>query len=286
MARRAGTGATARATRGNAGRQAALPKEKAAGAVQSLTRGLQLLQRLGEAEGGVMLTDLAQTVGLPNSTTHRLLTTLEAMGFARQTPDLGLWQVGVEAFRVGNAFLRSRDIVEQARPHLYHLMEEAGETANLALLHEGRAVMVYQVECHEMMRMIVRIGGAVPMHASGVGKAMLAAMSEVEVKAVLHRHGLARHTPHTVDSPARLAEEMAATRGRGFSIDDEEHAVGLRCAAAAILDEEGRPLGAISISGPAARLSRERLLELGARVAREAASITRELGGLVPKGQA
>jgi IclR family acetate operon transcriptional repressor len=251
--------------------------------VQSLTRGLQLLQRLGEAEGGVMLTDLAQTVGLPNSTTHRLLTTLEAMGFARQTPDLGLWQVGVEAFRVGNAFVRGRDIVEQARPHLHHLMEEAGETANLALLHEGRAVMVYQVECHEMMRMIVRIGGAVPMHASGVGKAMLAAMREDEVKAVLHRHGLARYTSHTVDSPARLAEEIAATRARGFSIDDEEHAVGLRCAAAAILDEEGRPLGAISISGPAARLSRERLLELGARVSREAAGITRELGGIVPR---
>lgn len=279
MARQTGSTRTARGRRGSAGRQAAEPKDKAAGAVQSLTRGLQLLQRLGENEGGAMLTDLAQTVGLPNSTTHRLLTTLEAMGFARQTPDLGLWQVGVEAFRVGNAFLRSRDIVEQARPHLYRLMEEAGETANLALLHEGRAMMVYQVECHEMMRMIVRIGSAVPMHASGVGKAMLAAMSEEEVKAVLHRHGLNRYTSHTVDSPARLAEEITAARSRGFALDDEEHAIGLRCAAAAILDEEGHPLGAISISGPAARLSRERLLELGARVAREAAGITRDLGG-------
>jgi IclR family acetate operon transcriptional repressor len=268
-----------RGRRGNAGRPAPASRTKAPGAVQSLTRGLQLLQRLGEAEGGVMLTDLAQTVGLPNSTTHRLLTTLEAMGFARQTPELGLWQVGVEAFRAGNAFLRSRDIVEQARPHLFHLMEESGETANLALLHEGRAVMVYQVECREMMRMIVRIGTAVPMHASGVGKAMLAAMGEEEVKAILHRHGLTRHTPHTVDSPARLAEELRVVRSRGFALDDEEHAVGLRCAAAAILDEEGHPLGAISISGPAARLSRERLLELGARVAREAAGITRELGG-------
>ncbi len=276
------TNTAGRSRRGNAARQAPAPKDKAAGAVQSLTRGLQLLQRLGETEGGRMLTDLAQTVGLPNSTTHRLLTTLEAMGFARQTPDLGLWQVGVEAFRAGNAFLRNRDIVEQARPHLYHLMEEAGETTNLALLHDGRAVMVYQVECHEMMRMIVRIGGAVPMHASGVGKAMLAAMDDEEVKAVLHRHGLTRYTPHTADSPARLAEELRATRSRGFSLDDEEHAIGLRCAAAAILDEEGRPLGAISISGPAARLSRERLLELGTRVAREAASITRELGGRAP----
>ncbi|HEX6828196.1 MAG TPA: IclR family transcriptional regulator C-terminal domain-containing protein, partial [Burkholderiales bacterium] len=258
---------------------ATVPKEKAAGAVQSLTRGLQLLQRLGESGSGMMLTDLAQTVGLPNSTTHRLLSTLEAMGFARQTPDLGLWQVGVEAFRMGNAFLRSRDIVEQARPHLFHLMEEAGETANLALLHDARAVMVYQVQCHEMMRMIVHIGGAVPLHASGVGKAMLAAMADDEVKAILHRQGLTRYTPHTVDSPARLAEEIAVARERGFALDDEEHAVGLRCAAAAILDEEGRPLGAISISGPAARLSRERLLELGSRVAREAAGITHDLGG-------
>jgi len=279
MARLGKNNKSARGRRANAGRPPAAQKDKAAGGVQSLTRGLQLLQRLGESAGGMMLTDLAQTVGLPNSTTHRLLATLEAMGFARQTPDLGLWQVGVEAFRVGNAFLRNRDIVEQARPHLYHLMEEAGETANLALVHEGRAVMVYQVECHEMMRMIVRIGGAVPMHASGVGKAMLAAMGEDEVKAILHRYGLTRYTPHTADSPARLTDELSATRERGFALDDEEHAIGLRCAAAAILDEEGRPLGAISISGPAARLSRERLLELGARVAGEAANITRELGG-------
>ena len=265
--------------RGNARRKATVPKERTAGAVQSLTRALQLLQRLGESGSGMMLTDLAQTVGLPNSTTHRLLSTLEAMGFARQTPELGLWQVGVEAFRVGNAFLHSRDIVEQARPHLFHLMEEAGETANLALLHDARAVMVYQVQCHEMMRMIVHIGGAVPLHASGVGKAMLAAMADDEVKAILHRQGLTRYTPHTADSPARLAEEIAVARERGFALDDEEHAVGLRCAAAAILDEEGRPLGAISISGPAARLSRERLLELGSRVAREAAGITHDLGG-------
>lgn len=270
------TGGAARAA---PARRKPAARDKSGGQVQSLSRGLQILQRLAQSGGGVMLTDLAQMVGLPNSTTHRLLTTLEAAGFVHQTPDLGLWRVGVEAFSVGSAFLAGRDLVELARPHLYHLMEEAGETANLALLDDGRTVFIYQIECREMMRMIVRLGSSGPMHASGVGKAMLAAMDEEEVAAVLHRHGLKRYTEHTLDTPARLAEELRAIRERGFAIDDEEHAIGLRCAAAAILDEEGRPLGAISISGPMARLPDERIRELGGRVARAAANITRELGG-------
>lgn len=279
--RKSGAGKTSRSA---ATRRAAAPRDKAAGQVQSLTRGLQILQRLGHSGSGVALTELAQILGLPNSTTHRLLSTMQAMGFVYQTPDLGLWRVGVEAFSVGSTFLSNRDVVEQARPHLYRLMEEAGETSNLALLDDDVAVFVYQVESREMMRMIVHLGSRAPMHASGVGKAILAAMPEEQVAAILHRQGLRRFTPHTLDTPARLAEELHATRERGFAVDDEEHAIGLRCAAAPILDEESRPLGAISISGPAARLPDKRLAEIGALVARAAANITHELGGRPTSG--
>lgn len=256
--------------------------DKSAAQVQSLTRGLQILQRLAQSGGGVALTDLAQMVGLPNSTTHRLLGTLQAQGFVSQSPDLGLWRVGVEAFRTGNAFLAGRDVTEQAHAHLHRLMEDAGETANLALFDGERAVFVHQVECREMMRMIVRLGSAAPLHASGVGKAILAALPAEDVGRLLHSHGLARLTPHTLDTPARLAEELHASRARGFAIDDEEHAIGLRCAAAAVLDEHGAPLAAISVSGPIARLPDERIVALGALVARSAALITAEIGGRAP----
>lgn len=249
---------------------------------QSLDRGLTLLEHLADAERGLTLSDLAQQVGLPTATAHRLLATLEQRGFVHQDPTLGRWHVGVRTFTVGNAFLAGRDVIASARPFLYRIMEQAGETANLAVPDNGEAVFLAQVECREMMRMIVKLGGRAPLHASGVGKALLAAMEPAAVDAVLHRHGLARITVNTITTPAALQAALARIRDRGYAIDDEEHALGLRCVAATVHDEQGQPLAAISLSGPSARLVDARLPELGALIARTAGAITAALGGRLP----
>lgn len=252
------------------------------GAVQSLSRGLALLERLAEAGRGVALTELAQQVGLAASTAHRLLNTLEQGGFVTQEPELGLWHIGVKAFAVGNAYLDSRDVVAQARPYLRRLMEQVGETVNLAIEDEGEVVYLAQVECREMMRMLARLGSRAPIHASGAGKAMMAWMEESRVNAFLHRHGLARLTPHTLDTPTKLHADLDICRRRGYAYDLDEHAIGLRCVASAIFNEHGEPIAALSISGPRARIPDERLPELGALAARTAAEITRVIGGRVP----
>lgn len=254
-----------------------------AGQVQSLIRGLTLLEHLAGSDQGLLLTDLAQRVGLAASTTHRLLGTLEQLQFVRQDRELGLWSIGVKAFTVGAAFRGTRNVVNFARPYLLRLRDESGETANLALLDDDAAVFIAQVESREMMRMLARIGGRGPLHASGVGKALLAALSEAEVDAIVRRRGLTKYTPSTIDQPERLRIELDETRRRGFSIDWEEHAVGLHCVAATIHDEFGAPLAAISVSGPKVRLPAERLIEAGLLVARAAAEITRALGGVLPQ---
>ncbi|MGH7185221.1 MAG: IclR family transcriptional regulator domain-containing protein, partial [Pseudomonadota bacterium] len=135
-----------------------------------------------------------------------------------------------------------------------------------------------QVECEQLMRVFSRPGARVPMHSSGVGKALLAAMPPDKVASILHRRGMPRITQKSIDNPARLQVDLSATLRRGYAIDDEEHALGLRCVAAAIRDERGLPLAAISISGPVARMSSERVPVLGARVAQAAAEISRSLG--------
>lgn len=249
---------------------------------QSLDRGLILLERLAQTERGLTLSDLAQQVGLAPATTHRLLGTLEQRGFVQQDEELGLWHVGVQAFTVGQAFLRSRDVVAAARPFLHRLMEQAGETANLAMPDDGMAVFLAQVESREMMRMIVRLGSRAPLHASGVGKALLAAMDEPAIEAVLHRHGLARITANTIASPGELHQALAEIRRQGYAVDDEEHAIGLRCVAATLHDEQTRALAAISLSGPKARIADARTAELGTLIARTAAAITASLGGRLP----
>ena len=194
-----------------------------AGHTQALSRGLALLEALAATEGGATLTAVAETVGLPAPTAHRLLATLEQAGYVQQGPG-GEWLVGVRAFGVGSAFLDHRNLVVQAYPHLKRLMEQSGETTNLAVIDDGEAVFVEQVQCRELMRMSTKLGARAPLHASGVGKAILAAMPDGAVSAALAKCGLVQHTAHTLTNRERLAAELEATRARRLMGDDHVQA--------------------------------------------------------------
>ena len=250
--------------------------------VQSLTRGLSILEALAKAEAGISLTDIAQRVDLPPSTTHRLLSTLEKMGYVYQSEELGHWYVGLQAFTVGSGFLANRDFVGQSHVYMRRLMEQSGETANLAILDGTEAVFIAQVQCREMMRILVKLGSRVPLHASGVGKAIFAALPDEQIDAILKVKGLPRITGNTIVAPETMWAALKVIRHRGYSFDDEEHAPGTRCVAATIYDEYAEPLGAISLAGPSSRLPDERIKQLGPIVAHTAEELTRKLGGRWP----
>lgn len=251
------------------------------GQVQSLTRGLMLLDRIAESIGGVALTDLALQVGLPNSTTHRLLSTMQQMGFVQQVGDLGLWTIGVRAFTVGSAFLDSRELITIAHPIMRRLVEQTGETSNLSVLDadDNLGIIIGQVQCREMMRMLAPIGSRLPLHASGAGKAFLSTLSDEQITEVIKKTGLTQYTDSTLNTPARLKDEMALIRRQGFSFDDEEHAVGMRCVAACIYNEYQEPFAAISVSGPKSRIPDERVVHLGSVVVQAAQDITVAFSG-------
>jgi len=267
--------------RGKKPRGTAATAAPAGGQVQSLTRGLTLLELIADSHGSVALTELAQQAGLPNSTTHRLLSTMQQQGFVREVGDLGLWTIGAHAFVVGSSFLQSRNLLALVHPVLRSLMDASGETVNLAVLDlsDHQAVIIDQVQCTQLMRMSAPIGGKLPMHASGAGKAFLAHLSDEQVTTLLHQKGLHYYTPKTLMSPQSLKENLAQVRKAGFSFDDEEHALGLRCVAAPIYDEHGEPFAALSISGPIARMTDDRITELGALVIREARQVTLAYSG-------
>lgn len=269
------------AKRGKKPRGAVSTNVQATGQVQSLTRGLTLLELIAQANGSVALTDLAQQAGLPNSTTHRLLTTMQQQGFVRQVGDLGFWTIGSHAFIVGSSFLQSRNLLAMVHPMLRKLMEASGETVNLAVLDNSdhQAIIIDQVQCTALMRMSAPIGGKLPMHASGAGKAFLANLSDAQVSSLLHRKGLHAYTHATLVSPVHLKEDLAQIRRRGYSFDDEEHALGLRCIAACLFDEHREPFAAISISGPISRITDDRVTELGALVISAAKEVTLAYGG-------
>ena len=259
-------------------------KKPASDASSALGRGLLLLGHIAEAgRGGITLTDLSLQAGFAVSTTHRLLNTLELAGFVRRDSELGMWYIGLQAFSIGNAFLDSRDVVVQARPFMKRLMEQTGETINLAVENRGTMVYLAQTECVEMMRMIVRLGSSAPIHASAVGKALMAWMNKKQLEEVLQSQGLRRFTPHTIATVADLQQNLESIRQKGYACDLEEHTIGLHCVASPIFNEHGEPIAGISLSGPKARVMSERLPELGLLVSRAAAEITQAIGGQAPR---
>ncbi|MBX9827162.1 MAG: helix-turn-helix domain-containing protein [Xanthobacteraceae bacterium] len=251
------------------------------GSVQALERGLNLLAIIAEADG-LSLTSIAQRAGIAPSTAHRILTTLKSSGFVQSDDTHAGYLIGVQSFRVGSAFLRNRKLVDVGRSTLRHLMQESGETANLAIEIEGSVVFISQMESHRAIRAFHRPGARGPMHASSLGKAMLAALSNHGVSQKLHRVGMPRLTARTIVDPDVLLADLALVRKRGWAIDDEEQSDGMRCTGSAIYNEYGEVIGAISVSGPTVRISDERLGELGPMVKRAAIEITERIGGRKP----
>jgi IclR family acetate operon transcriptional repressor len=249
------------------------------GGVQSLTRALRILDALADNDDGLTLTDLSRRVGLPPSSAHRLLTTLQRQRFVGFESATMTWRVGVQAFIVGNAFARSRDVVSLAVPPMRRLMEKTGETVNLYVLNGMEAICMAQIQSPQMIRAISRPGGGVKMHRSAAGKALLAHMAASDVAEFVVRHGLPRATQNTIVTADRLHAELATVRQRGFAVDDEEFALGLRCIAAPIFDEHGLPQAAVSLAGPLARITDERLAALGDIVAAAGRSVTALMGG-------
>jgi IclR family acetate operon transcriptional repressor len=253
-----------------------------AGSVQAIDRGLAVLAIIA-ASDGLTLTDLAQRAGLAPSTAHRILASLEAHKFVFHDEERGLWLIGVGAFEVGTAFLRNRRLAGIGRVLMHELMEATGETVNLGIEDGGEVVFISQIESHSALRAFFRAGSRAPIHASGVGKTLLAEMPEARVREILYKRGLAKFTERTLIAPADLFGELAIIRRRGWGVDDEERNLGMRCVAAAIFNEYGEAIAGISVSGPTVRVTPERAQELGPMVKRAAAEITASIGGHAPR---
>ncbi len=241
--------------------------------VQALDRGLSILLELAKQQGAT-LSDLARQVSMPPSTAHRFLATLQKHGFVDFSPHVQQWSVGIGAFRVGNAYLNRTNLVEAAQAPMRQLMEETGETANLGVADNGFIVFISQIETQNPIRAMFRAGTRSQMHASGIGKAMLAYMPKEAALKLINANGLPEFTPHTLTSVDRIFNDLELTKNRGWAFDNEERYSGMRCIASAIFDRQGTPIAGVSVSGPAARFTDERIERIGHSVTAVAKQIT------------
>jgi len=262
-----------RAKRGRKTGEHAVPSS-----VQVLDRSLKLLDLVASADGAA-LTDLSDQSGMAPSTVHRLLTSLAGHGMVTHDAETGAWTIGLKAFEIGNAFLRFRKLGTISRPFLKQLMEHSGETANIGIEDGGDVVFISQVESHAPMRAFFRPGRRGPIHASGIGKAILSTWDNAAIEQLLSHRPLIRFTEKTRDTLPKLLTDIETIRTRSWSIDDEEHTLGMRCLAAPIFNEYGEAIAGISVSGPAVRLPDATLAALGPVVKAAADRVTQAMGG-------
>ena len=263
------------------GRPKSLFKESSAGTMQSLDRALGVLTSVARLERAA-LSDLAREIEVPTATTHRILTTLQKHGFVAFDDERQEWMIGIEAYRTGATYLRRSSVLEIGRPILRRLMQDSGETANLAVPDGAEVVFVGQVETPNPIRAFFPPGARTPMYASGTGKAILAALSDAALAKALRDTDPVAFTDHTRLPDKGLEDDLSATRARGWSHDHEERYQGMSCIGAAIFNSRGEPCAGISVSGPTVRFSEARVPELAALVTQAAREITHLSGGQSP----
>lgn len=243
----------------------------------SLHRGLEVLDCFA-TQHSWSLADLAAHLGQSKATVFRVLHTLEQFGYLAKDPATGRHVPGLRLHALGSAAVRHEQLRWQALPPLQDLAESTGETVHVGILHDGSVVTVQIVDGTHAVRMHSSVGKRSPVHASALGKVLMAYLPDAEVDSVIAAQGMPRFTERTLVTSEALREALHRVRLRGYARDEEEIEEGLSCLAAPITDHAGRPTAALAISAPASRMDPERVAALVPQVKATALRISRMLG--------
>ncbi|MDD3138262.1 MAG: IclR family transcriptional regulator [Lachnospiraceae bacterium] len=219
------------------------------------------------AFGPMGLIELSKKLELNKSTVHRILNSLIFMGYVKQEPASAKYSLSFKIWEIANQVLTKLDIVDIARPYLKKLVELTGETVHLVQIEDINAVYIDKVESYKnSVRLISRIGKSIPLYCSAVGKALLANMDNQTVKNIWDRSNVEPLTKNTIVNFDHFLNEIAEVRQNGYSLDNEENEIGVRCIAACIKDYKGAPKYAFSISVPISRMDDNTVHTLSASV--------------------
>jgi IclR family KDG regulon transcriptional repressor len=250
--------------------------------VQSIERVSSILDVLGQSPQGISIRDLSAKINLPKGTTHRLLSSLSYLGYVRQDPKTRNYFLGFKLVELGNLLLSQLDLRKEAEPFLRDLAEKTKETVHLVFLDQNEIVYIDKVEIDQNpggLKMASKVGSRNPAHSCAVGKVLLSHLSEDEINRIIEEKGLPKRTENTLTDPIQLKEHLKIIRTQRYAIDDEENERGIRCVAAPIYNETAKVVAAISISGPAFRITKKVIQEsLKKEVMETALKISQKLG--------
>jgi len=227
--------------------------------IQSLGRGLQILEVFSEASPSLTLTEIASTVDLDKSTVFRFVYTLESLGYLERDPETKQYRPGLKVLHLGFASLNSLEMAQIARPYLKALSDECGETTNMTIRDGAEIVYVARNKTQQIISVNLHLGSRLPVYCASMGKAQLIDFSRQELCELLGEGPYSKRGPNTIITLNGLAAELDEVRRQGYAINDEELTAGLRSVGAPVRGAGGQVVAAINISVPSIRVSRQEL---------------------------
>lgn len=251
--------------------------------VSTLDRICAILNAFTEEEPILSLTEISRRVSLPKSTSHRLLTALEKHGMV--LPDLygRGYQLGYQMVRWGTLAQASMDLRNAALPILRWLVDMTGETAILSVLYQNMGIWLEKVECQQPIRLALRMGKPLMLHAGASSKVLWAFLSDREIENILSQIDLVPIMPNTITVPQKMREELRLIRERGYATSYEETDPGAMGIAAPVFDHMAQVVAGIGIVGPISRVSAERIPEMANSVIEAGQQLSKRLGLVASK---
>lgn len=245
--------------------------------IKSVLKAIKIMQLFNEKETRLSLAEISHRLDIPKSTTHSLLNTLLTEGYIEKI-DGDSYALGTAALVLTQNIRVNAEIRDPAAPLLRQLADYARESVLLTVRDGDYVLYIYAIESPQRLLARTAVGDRAPMHCTAVGKATLAYLPEEETEAIISRVGMPVFTENTIHDLDTLGKDLAQIRDRGYSIDCEEHEVGIFCIGAPILNRRGEVIAACSLSGTDPALIAARLDDMSGRVLHAAQEISRRMG--------
>jgi DNA-binding IclR family transcriptional regulator len=254
---------------------------------QTVLKSLDVLDCLAAARRPLSAPEIAKLCRMSRPTAYRLLTTLMGRGYVMVDDDYN-YSLGTKILALARVVLDTMNLPKMAQPYLHELSQLSHETAFMSILDGAKILYIAKeesphVQDSQAFHMRSNIGTRIDLHMSAMGKAILANLPPAERSTLLNRLTLTRYTNQTITDRDTLIRELEQTRQRGYAIDNCEGDDWVRCVAAPVYDGGGRVLGAISIAGPAHRMTLDYIQQLSGDVIRVTQELSRQLGRVAPE---
>jgi DNA-binding IclR family transcriptional regulator len=245
--------------------------------VQSVDKALMVVELLMRTGGAMTAREIALQTGINRTTGHRLLNALMHRGWIEKEPNSAAYRMSLRFLVLSNLSYQQRNVLSEMRPTLERLSAVSRETVHVGVLDGYSLIHVDKVDSPERVGVSSKIGTRTIAHVASLGKAILAASSQDVIESYID-HATRLPAPDTLTDPAWLLDDIRQTRIRGYSIDDEEDSVGVRCIGSAIIAGNGEPVFAISITGPAGRFTMDRARQCAPNLMEATAILSRDFG--------